>query len=116
MSVSQTVEAAMIARISIGYITILLTLAGGGCFKKPPETGGPTAFGHFEPETVEVRLLPDGRKADLLTTFAYVDKNGTRWTTPAGETIDGATIPQLFWSIIGGPYEGKYRYASVVHD
>ena len=22
----------------------------------------------------------------------------------------------MFWSIIGGPYEGKYRFASIVHD
>ena len=35
---------------------------------------------------------------------------------PAGTTVDGASIPQIFWTVIGGPFEGKYRSASVVHD
>ena len=30
--------------------------------------------------------------------------------------VDGASIPEAFWSFIGGPFEGKYRNASVVHD
>ena len=32
-----------------------------------------------------------------------------------GSRIDGASIPQVLWST-GGPYEGKYRDASVIHD
>jgi hypothetical protein len=35
---------------------------------------------------------------------------------PAKAVVDGASIPKLFWSILGGPYEGKYRNASVIHD
>lgn len=30
--------------------------------------------------------------------------------------MDGASIPQIAWSIIGGSFEGKYRKASVIHD
>ena len=30
--------------------------------------------------------------------------------------VDGASIPQTFWSVIGGPFEGGYRKASVIHD
>ena len=30
--------------------------------------------------------------------------------------MDGASIPQTFWAIVGGPFEGKYRFASIVHD
>jgi hypothetical protein len=30
--------------------------------------------------------------------------------------VDGASIPKFAWSIIGGPFEGKYRDASVIHD
>src|SRR6202007_2255330 len=29
---------------------------------------------------------------------------------------DGASIPRAFWSLIGGPLEGRYRNASIVHD
>jgi hypothetical protein len=35
---------------------------------------------------------------------------------PRGATVDGASIPWLLWTPLGGPFEGKYRDASVVHD
>jgi hypothetical protein len=72
--------------------------------------------GRFDPEVADVQLLADGRKATLLKTFRYTDGEGKPWEAPAGTAIDGASIPQMFWSIIGGPYEGKYRFASIVHD
>lgn len=58
----------------------------------------------------------DGRYMTLLKPFEYRDAAGVRWIVPRGAIIDGASIPQLFWSVIGGPFEGKYRKASVVHD
>jgi hypothetical protein len=48
--------------------------------------------------------------------FGFVDSSGRKWVVPAGAIVDGASIPSLFWSIIGGPFEGKYRNASVIHD
>jgi hypothetical protein len=38
------------------------------------------------------------------------------WTVQPHKEVDGASIPQAFWSIIGGPFEGFYIKASVVHD
>src|ERR1041385_4295059 len=38
------------------------------------------------------------------------------WDGILGTVIDGASIPQPLWSFMGGPYEGKYLAASVVHD
>src|SRR5437660_1770135 len=35
---------------------------------------------------------------------------------PAGSTVNGASIPRSLWSLMGGPFEGKYRDASVLHD
>jgi hypothetical protein len=58
----------------------------------------------------------DGRSMILLESFAYIDPSGTRWDAPAGSIIDGASIPKFAWSFIGGPYEGLYREASVIHD
>jgi len=52
----------------------------------------------------------------LLHEFAYVDQSGRRWEAPTGLITDGASIPTPFWSVIGGPFEGKYREAAVVHD
>jgi hypothetical protein len=58
----------------------------------------------------------DGRTAVLLAPFGYVDPVGKKWETPTGWTVDGASIPWPLWSIIGSPWTGKYREASVIHD
>lgn len=57
-----------------------------------------------------------GRKMTLLEPFTYIDASGRRWPVPKGTTVDGASIPRPFWSVIGGPFEGLYRAPSVVHD
>jgi len=57
-----------------------------------------------------------GRKMTLLSSFEYVDSANEHWIAPKGSVVDGASIPQFAWSIIGGPFEGLYRDASVIHD
>ncbi len=52
----------------------------------------------------------------LESNFRFDDPNGLQWVAPAGIEVDGASIPQLFWSFIGGPFEGSYINASVIHD
>ncbi len=52
----------------------------------------------------------------LHSDFTYIDSKQQKWHVPAGATVDGASIPKPLWSLIGGPFEGKYREASVVHD
>lgn len=52
----------------------------------------------------------------LLEPFAYFDPSGKRWEAPVGYVTDGASIPQGFWSLVGGPFEGAYREAAVIHD
>lgn len=71
-------------------------------------------FGYFD-GTVTTEWVED-RDMTLTKPFSYVDPRGKRWQAPAGLVINGASIPRPFWSFIGGPYEGKYRNASVVHD
>lgn len=66
--------------------------------------------------SVKVEWQDDGRKMKLLEDFKYVDPQRIEWNAPAGWIVDGASIPQFAWSIIGGPFEGKYRNASVIHD
>jgi len=65
---------------------------------------------------VVAEWLPDNRNMRLLEPFEFIGPDGRRWPVPAGTTVDGASIPQAFWSITGGPFEGAYRSASVVHD
>jgi len=65
---------------------------------------------------VVARWNGDGRDMTLIEPFEYVDPRGQSWKVPIGTTVDGASIPRFFWSIIGGPFDGLYRNASVVHD
>jgi len=59
----------------------------------------------------------DDRKMKLLENFAYVDPKGVKWVAPKGSVVDGASIPQIFWSVpVGSPFVGDYRRASVLHD
>lgn len=60
--------------------------------------------------------LPDGRRMRVVEDFGFLDREQKRWPVPIGAKVDGASIPQPLWPLIGGPFEGKYRDASVVHD
>jgi hypothetical protein len=51
----------------------------------------------------------------LLQDFTYIDAARKRWSAKKGSSIDGASIPRALWWA-GGPYEGPYREASVIHD
>ena len=72
-------------------------------------------FGTFV-GAVRSEWLEDGRRMRLLAPFAYIDPSGLEWHAAAGWIVDGASIPRFAWSLIGGPFEGKYRNASVIHD
>ncbi len=58
----------------------------------------------------------DGRSMRLLEDFIYTDAQGEKWVAKTGSSVDGASIPRMFWWLIGGPFEGEYRNASIVHD
>lgn len=77
---------------------------------------GVTGFGSYFGLPPHVALLPDGRLGKLLAPIEYIQHAGKRWPVPAGASLDGASIPRPLWSIIGGPFEGRYRDASIVHD
>jgi len=72
-------------------------------------------WGHYS-GYVEARWENDGRTMTLLSELRYTDPNGVVWIAPAGSVVDGASIPRSLWSLMGGPFEGKYRNASVLHD
>lgn len=73
------------------------------------------AFGRFV-GTLNPTWLDGGRKMRLNADFVFVDPNSKAWVAATGAEIDGASIPPELWSLIGGPFEGQYRNASVVHD
>jgi hypothetical protein len=75
--------------------------------------GGP--WGYYS-GNIDTRWDADGRTMTLLDELRYTDPKGVVWIAPAGSVIDGASIPRALWSFMGGPFEGKYRNASVLHD
>jgi hypothetical protein len=94
----------------------LLTACGSG--KSPSSTVGASQsnkWGYYS-GPVETRWENDGRSMTLLNELRYTDPNGFVWIAPAGSQVDGASIPRYAWSVMGGPFEGKYRNASVLHD
>lgn len=91
---------------AMGFICLLGICAGRACAENN---------GSYVGRVVVVWNL-DGRNMTLLEPFAYIDPAGTRWDAPVGSVTDGASIPKVAWSIIGGPFEGPYRFAAVIHD
>lgn len=79
-----------------------------------------TAFGEQPTvgylDTLVLKDVGDGRQFDLVNDYRYVDSRGVEWKVPSGTRVNGASIPSYLWSIVGGPWEGKYRNASVIHD
>jgi hypothetical protein len=75
----------------------------------------PSDYGRFD-GPVRAKWLPDGRLMCLLEPLVFHQGSDGDWTAPAKTLTDGASIPQVFWALIGGPFEGKYRDAAVCHD
>ena len=86
-----------------------------GCQPTADTSTETASFGRFE-GVVVAAWDENGRQMTLREPFAYIDSKDRTWLAPAGTTVDGASIPTAFWTFIGGPFEGKYRNASVVHD
>lgn len=84
----------------------------------------PSREATFEPHTIGpgsflgqplVTLLP-GHKVRLEKAFGFRDLSGEWWPVPSKFKSDGASIPRAFWSVVGGPLDGPYRDAAIVHD
>lgn len=69
----------------------------------------------FEGAVTTEWLNGNGRDMRLLSELRFTDSGGRTWIAPAGEVVNGASVPRLFWRLMP-PFVGKYRFASVVHD
>ena len=69
-----------------------------------------------EPITTWLTEASDDRDMELYADFTFTDPAGTMWPAPKGSRINGASIPRPLWSLVGSPYTGDYRRASIVHD
>lgn len=75
-------------------------------------------FGTFSgnPTTEWLDEAGADRRMKLLDEFWYEDTSSRRWVAPKGSVFDGASIPTPLWSVVGSPYTGEYRRASIIHD
>ena len=99
---------------------LLLCLVLSGCVfgrkHARQDNSNPAGPWGYYSGTIDTRWDADGRTMILLNELRYTDPKGVVWIAPAGSRIDGASIPRALWSFMGGPFEGKYRNASVLHD
>lgn len=92
------------------FLAAVLALSGTFALAKDDQP-----FGYF-PNHPQLDWSNDGRSMSLLREFVYIDQAKMNWKSPQGSVVDGASIPRILWSMVGGPYEGQYRNASIVHD
>ncbi|HEY0626900.1 MAG TPA: DUF1353 domain-containing protein [Allosphingosinicella sp.] len=69
-----------------------------------------------EPKTIWLTEGGADRRMKLVEDFWFDDRTGTRWHAKQGSVVDGASIPRALWVLVGSPYTGEYRRASIVHD
>jgi hypothetical protein len=97
----------------------LVALLFVSCGSTPPKwTEGAAQshkWGYYSGNPV-TRWESDGRSMTLLSELRYTDPKGVVWIAPVGSKVDGASIPRSLWTFMGGPFEGRYRNASVLHD
>ena len=71
--------------------------------------------GYFVGE-IHVKFADDGSYVTLLQELSFIDKNGKKWTASKGLLTDGATIPGIFWLLVGPPLASNHIKAAVLHD
>ena len=90
--------------------TLALSVVDGGTASAQPGQ----YFGELDLTPSETP--DDGRHFKTTKNFGFITQNGIHWPGPIGTVTDGASIPRFLWPIVGGPFEGKYRSAAVIHD
>src|ERR1700682_2562521 len=103
---------------AVVFVIIAVLLVSCSSGKGPGWTAGAEQshkWGYYTGQPV-TRWESDGRSMTLLSELRYIDPKGVVWIAPTGSKVDGASIPRSLWSLMGGPFEGKYRNASVLHD
>jgi endonuclease G len=102
------------------YAALLLAFLLTGCIfgkhRSAQNNTNPAGPWGYYSGPIETRWETDGRTMTLMNELRYTDPKGVVWIAPAGSVIDGASIPRALWSFMGGPFEGRYRNASVLHD
>jgi len=92
---------------------VMLAMCSASAFA---DEGGHTAGGSFEDKVI-VEWLDDPYvlKLRLLEDFTFREPTAI-WVVPAGSIVDGRSLPTLFRSLFGRPFESNFRKTAVVYD
>ena len=110
-------KAIMKSILRAGCLSLLAVLAfsAGASTQAAPSPKKSLCKAHFI-GPLEGVFEDDGYIFRLSKKYTFIDQNCVEWSVPPKAPVDGASIPRPLWSLIGGPFEGKYRNASVIHD
>lgn len=72
---------------------------------------------HTDEEKKSIKKYPFICKTELkVILFDYKKVKSYQFTIPKGYCYDGASIPRLFWRVIGSNTDNKFLIAALVHD
>lgn len=72
---------------------------------------------HTEIEKKSIKKYPFICKTELKVELKDKKKNKTyKFTIPKGYCYDGASIPRLFWRVVGSNTDNKFLIAALIHD
>ena len=64
----------------------------------------------------EIIEKPFLNREDLNVKITYLEDEISGFTVPKGYTWDGATIPRIFWRLIGANTSPEFLIPSMIHD
>ena len=70
-----------------------------------------------EDEKISIRKYPFINKKNLQVKLIDYQKNKTyNFSIPKGYCYDGASIPRLFWRVIGSNTDNRFLIPALIHD
>lgn len=72
---------------------------------------------HTDEEKKAIKKYPFICKTELkVALFDKKKSKSYKFTVPKGYCYDGASIPRLFWRVVGSNTDNKFLIAALVHD
>lgn len=72
---------------------------------------------HTEEEKKSIKKYPFINKTELkVCLFDHRKSKKYHFTIPKGYCYDGASVPRLFWRVIGSNTDNKFLIAALIHD
>ena len=94
-------------------IISVVALSSGVLAAEAGEINHGSFQGHVVVEWLDDPFVPTMR---LMEPFAFEQSAGRLWQVPQGHVLKGRGMPPLFRDLIGQPFYGGFRKASIIYD